>query len=348
MQITHKLFGTTQHGIDVLQYTITNESGAYVSILTLGGIIREIVVPDSEGILNNVALGYDCVQHYEKDTAFLGAAIGRSAGRISNATITIDTITYPLSKNNGENNLHGGPNGFDKQVWDASEYVTKDQASLVLNYRSPDMEEGFPGELDCTITYSFNNNHELTLKYICTTDKKTFVNLTNHCYFNLSGDFTKTHYNHSLQINAPNYVETDAASIPTGIASVTNTPFDFTTKKAIGLDIDSNNQQIVFGQGYDHPFVLDKTIEGPCVVVSEPTSGRIMEVYTDEACVVFYSGNFLTDRIPASGNISIVKRSAFCLETQYYPDALNAPFIPSKFLEPGQFYRTSTTYKFST
>lgn len=347
MQITNKVFGTTQQGDKVIQYTLTNDSGAYVSILTLGGIIREIVVPDKSGTLKNVALGYDDVSSYEKDTAFLGAAIGRSAGRISNASITIDEITYPLTKNDGINNLHGGPKAFDKQLWEASESVTNDKASLVLNYLSPDGEEGFPGELDCTITYSFSNENELTLKYVCTTDKKTFVNLTNHCYFNLSGDFTKTHYDHIMKANAPQYVETNNTSIPIGIVSVKDTPFDFTSPKAIGQDIDADHQQIQFGQGYDHPLVLDKSIEGPCVVVTEPTTGRVMEVVTNEDCVVFYSGNFLTNVLPASGNVSIVKRCAFCLETQYFPDALNAPFITSKYLEPGQFYRTSTTYKFS-
>lgn len=347
MQITSKLFGTTSSNKEVFQYTLTNDAGSYISVLTLGGILREIVVPDQNGQLSNVCLGYDTVAYYEKDTAFLGAAIGRSSGRISGANLVIDNVNYPLSKNDGNNNLHGGPNGLDKQIWDASEYVTADKASLTLHYLSPDMEEGFPGELDCNITYSFNNDNELTIKYVCTTDKKTFVNLTNHCYFNLSGDFTKTHYEHLMKMNAKQYLETDATSIPTGIVPVETTPFDFTIEKPIGRDIDSEHEQIRFGKGYDHPFVIDKTAQGPCVVVTEPSSGRTMEVTTDEDCVVFYSGNFLTGELPASGDVKFIKRCAFCLETQYYPDSVNAPFIESKFLEPGQLYRTSTTYKFS-
>jgi len=347
MNITSNLFGTTQHGEEVFQYTLTNNSGAYVSILTLGGIIQKIVVPDKKGDFTNISLGFDDVASYEKDTSFLGAAIGRSAGRISGATLTIDEINYPLTSNDGKNNLHGGPNAFDKKVWEASEYVSNDKASLTLHYLSPDLEEGFPGELDCTMTYSFNDNNELTIKYVCTTDKKTFVNLTNHCYFNLSGDFSSTHYNHMMKVASNTYVETDNTSIPKAIVTVENTPFDFRIAKAIGQDIDSDHEQIKFGQGYDHPFIIDKSIEGPCVIVAEPNSGRVMEVTTDEECVVFYSGNFLTSAIVASGNVPVVKRSAFCLETQYYPDALNAPFIASKFLEPGQVYRTSTTYKFS-
>lgn len=347
MQITSKLFGTTKANKEVYQYTLTNDSGAYVSILTLGGTLREIVVPDQNGVLGNVCLGYDDVASYEQDTAFLGAAIGRSSGRISGANLVIDGVSYPLAKNDGENNLHGGPNALDKQIWEASEYVTADKANLTLHYLSPDMEEGFPGELDCNITYSFNNDNELTIKYVCTTDKKTFVNLTNHCYFNLSADFTKTHYEHMMKMNASRYVETDSTSIPTGIVPVADTPFDFTTAKPIGRDIDAQHEQIIFGKGYDHPFVLDKDAVGPGVVVSEPTTGRVMEVTTDEDCVVFYSGNFLTGALPASGNVTFVKRCSFCLETQYYPDAINAPFIESKFLEPGQVYRTSTTYKFS-
>jgi aldose 1-epimerase len=207
MQLSSQLFGTTKDGIEVTQYTITNPSGAYISVLTLGGIIREIVVPDSQGTFKNVALGYDRVEHYEQDTAYLGAAIGRSAGRISKASFVIDDVTYPLAKNNGENNLHGGPNGFHSRVWDASEFITADRISLVLNYRSPDLEEGFPGELDSTITYTFNTENELTIKYICTTDKKTFVNLTNHCYFNLSGDFTATHYSHMNKEASPRFAE---------------------------------------------------------------------------------------------------------------------------------------------
>ncbi len=347
MKITNKEYGTTKKGELVYEYTMTNDQGASVSILTLGCIISKINVPDSAGNIKNVVVGFDTIEGYETCPGFIGAVIGRSSGRISKAILTIDDVNYPLAKNDGENNLHGGPNALDKAIWSASEYQDNNKMSLTLNYLSPDMEEGFPGELDCNVTYTFTNENSLTIKYTCTTDKKTFVNMTNHSYFNLSGDFNTLATDHIMQIHSNNIVAVDEFTIPKGLLPVSNTPFDFRTPKTISQDINADHEQIKFGSGYDHAFELNKDVTGPNIIVEDPKTERVMEIVTDAKCVVFYSGNFLLPKFVAYEKTPLQSRAAFCLETQYYPDAINAPFVESKFLEPGQVYRTSTTFKFS-
>jgi aldose 1-epimerase len=346
MKISSIPFGKTKKGIEVFEYTMTNDLGASVSILNLGGIISKIQVPDSKGNLANVVIGFDTVKAYEKCTGFVGAAIGRSAGRISNANLCIDQRDYPLAKNDGNNNLHGGPNALDKAIWSVSEFQDKNKMSLILHYTSPDMEEGFPGQLDCNINYSFTNENALTIRYSCTTDKKTFVNMTNHSYFNLSGDLSTKITDHLLQIKADQLIAVHEDTIPKAIVSVEGTAFDFRSPKAIGQDIDANEEQILFGKGYDHAFELNPNCQGPNIIAEDPKTGRIMEVTTDAKCLVFYSGNFLSDSDHANADIALHPRAAFCLETQYYPDSINADFIESKFLEPDQIYRTTTTFKF--
>lgn len=346
MEISKKLFGKTQAGDDVMEYTLTNEAGASVSILNLGGIIRSINVPDQDGVFKNVAISYDDVQKYETYDGYIGAMIGRVGGRISGASFDIDDTTYTLAKNDGNNNLHGGLNAFDKQIWEVSEYCSQEKASITLHHMSPDMTEGFPGNLDCTVSYSFDKTNALTLQYTCTTDKKTFVNMTNHCYFNLSGDYTTTIHDHELEIQATRYTPVNEETIATCLSPVEGTVFDFRVAKPIGKNINDDVEQIRIAGGYDHAFELNQPSSAPLIVAKDPKTGRIMEVTTDAACVVFYSGNYVDNTFIASDNIPLQKQAAFCLETQYYPDALNAPFVESRFLEPGQIYRTKTTYRF--
>ena len=347
MTITRKEFGITQNNQQVHEYTMTNDSGSSVSVLTLGGIISQLRVPDDEGNIKNIVVSFDSIKGYESCPAFIGAAIGRTSGRISNAILTIDDVDYPLAKNNGENNLHGGPNSLDKAIWSVSEYQDDSKMSLILNYVSPDMEEGFPGELDFNITYTFTTDNALTIKYTCTTDKKTFVNMTNHSYFNLSGDFTTKITDQILQIHSDKIVAIREDIIPKALLPVNMTPFDFRFPKTIGKDIDADHEQIKFGSGYDHAFELQQPVNGPNIVVEDPKTKRTMEITTDARCVVLYTGNLLSEEFIARENIPLHPRVAFCLETQDYPDAINATFVEAKLLEPGQIYRTQTTFKFS-
>ena len=346
MEISKKLFGNTKNGEEVLQYTLSNDKGANVSILNLGGIIREINVPDQDGLIKNVVIGYDDVEKYQTYGGYIGAMIGRVGGRISNASFDIDGTTYTLAKNDGNNNLHGGSEGFDSIIWEVTEFCNSEKASLILHHISPDMNEGFPGTLDCNVTYTFDNNNALSIQYTCTTDKKTFVNLTNHSYFNLSGDYTTTIHDHELKILADHFTPVDEETIATGIAPVAGTVFDFRKGKTIGENIHDDVSQLRIAGGYDHAFELNQPSSDALVIVNDPKTGRTMEVTTDAACVVFYSGNYLNDSFIAGGNIPLQKQAAFCLETQYYPDAINAPFVNDVFLEPGQIYRTKTTYTF--
>lgn len=346
MNIICKEFGTTQKGNLIHEYTLVNDAGASASVITYGGAISKIMVPDKEGNLANVVVGFKDVEGYENCPDFIGAAIGRSGGRIAGGKLTIDGVLYQLPKNQGENNLHGGNNSLDKAIWEASEYMDSEKASVTLHYLSPDMEEGFPGNLDCNITYTFNNENELTIRYVCTTDKKTFVNLTNHSYFNLSGDYTTKITDHQLMMKADHLVAVDDVTIPTAIVPVTGTAFDFTASKPIGQDIDADEEQIRFGSGYDHAFQLNQPTDGPHMVASDPKSGRVMEVTTKEQCVVFYTGNFLQKEFITVDGTPLHSRAAFCLETQYYPDSMNHDFIQPKFLSPDEIYRTKTTFKF--
>ena len=347
MLISNQPFGKTSTGLPVTQYTMTNNNGASVSVLNLGGIISQILVPDRDGNLDNVVVGFKSVQDYENCPDFIGAAIGRSAGRIANGNLVIDGETYKLPLNQAPNNLHGGSNGLDKQIFEVTEQLSGQAASITLHYLSPDLEEGFPGNLDVNITYSFNDENILTLKYVCTTDRKTFVNLTNHSYFNLSGDYTTKTTDHELMIKADYFVAVDETTIPVAVIPVKDTPFDFTAKKALGTHIDAEDEQIRLGSGYDHAFQLNQPTDGPHIVAFDPKTGRGMEVTTKEACVVLYSGNFLKKEYITAEGTELHPRAAFCLETQYYPDSMNNDFIEPKFLSPGEIYRTVTSFKFT-
>jgi aldose 1-epimerase len=348
---TKTSFGKTADGKPVDLYLLKNKNGVEVAITTYGGAVVSLKVPDRNGKLGDVALGYDSLEGYENDRAYLGAIVGRYANRIAHAQFSLDGKTYTLAKNNGDNSLHGGIKGFNKKVWTAKAIPGKDDQSLELSYLSKDGEEGFPGNLKVTVTYMLMDSNKLRIEYSATTDKKTVVNLTNHSYFNLAGAGSGDILGHILQIEADKFTPVNSGLIPTGeLRDVTGTPFDFRKPTAIGARIDSDDEQIKLGGGYDHNFVLRRKAGDPISLaarVVEPASGRILEVWTTEPGVQFYTGNFLDGSAHGKGGVAYAKRSAFCLETQHFPDSPNQPKFPSVVLSPGEHYHTTTIYKFS-
>ncbi|MFX0555178.1 aldose epimerase family protein [Maribacter sp. CXY002] len=343
-------YGTTTDGKKVALFTLKNKGGIEVEIITYGGRITSLKSPDKEGNLKNVVLGFDNLAQYEEDNPYFGALIGRYGNRIAKGKFTIGDKEYQLAQNNGDNNLHGGLKGFDKQVWDAEISEGETSVSLILSYTSQDMEEGFPGTLETKVTYTLNDHDSLDVLYEATTDKATVVNLTQHAYFNLSGDFSKPILDHIVEIDADHYLPVDSGLIPTGeLASVEGTPFDFRQPKMVGQDISVENEQLKLGGGFDHCWVLNNQSKGYREVASayEPASGRYLEVFTDEPGIQFYTGNFLDGTLPApTGNYE--QRSGLCLETQHYPDSPNQSDFPSVLLEPGEKYMTKTSFKLST
>ena len=347
---TKEPFGVMPDGTKIERYTLSSGHGMKVRILTYGGIVQSLEVPDRRGRPGNVALGFAKLDGYLSDTyktenPYFGALIGRYGNRIGKAQFTLDGTTYKLSANDGENTLHGGTKGFNQQVWRV-EGATG--STLRLSYTSKDGEEGFPGTLKTTVTYAVTPKNELRIGYQATTDKPTVVNLTNHTYFNLAGEGSGDAYGHRLQINASRYTPVDSTLIPTGeLAPVKGTPLDFTTPHAIGERIRDGYQQMVYGRGYDHNWVLNGTGMKTAARVTEPTTGRVMEVRTTEPGLQFYSGNFLTGRLVGTSGKMYRQGEAFCLETQHFPDSPNKPNFPSTTLRPGQTYDTSTVYAFS-
>lgn len=346
-------FGKTREGQQVDLYVLTNKNGVEVAITNYGGAVVSLKVPDRHGTLEDIVLGYDSVDGYVSDKSYFGAIVGRYANRIAHAQFSLDGTTYPLAKNNGENSLHGGIKGFNKAVWAAKEVPSKDGQSLELTYLSKDGEEGFPGKLQVRVVYTLTDANELKIEYSATADKKTVVNLTNHAYFNLlgvglgSGDII----GHVLMIEADKFTPVDSGLIPTGeLRDVMGTPFDFRNSTAIGARIDSNDEQIKLGGGYDHNFVLRRKMGDPISLaarVVERASGRILEVWTTEPGVQFYTGNFLDGSARGKGGVAYAKRVAFCLETQHFPDSPNQPKFPSVVLNLGERYQSTTIYKFS-
>jgi len=350
MKIEKKLFGKTPEGMPVDLYTLTNANGMQVKITNYGGIITNIFVPDKNGLLGDVVLGYDNLDDYIKNNPYFGCIVGRYANRIAKGQFTIDSKTYTLAKNNGPNHLHGGIKGFDKVVWEAREIKGEDFVGLALKYLSRDGEEGYPGNLSVKVTYKLTNDNELRIDYQATTDKKTIVNLTNHSYFNLRDAGASSILDHVLMINADKFTPVDETLIPTGeLRSVEGTPFDFRQPHQIGERINADDEQIKFGGGYDHNFVLNgQTGELRLAAkVFEPKTGRVLEVFTTEPGVQFYSGNFLDGTITGKYGTVYKHRHGFCLETQHYPDSPNHPDFPSVVLNPGEKYQTSTIFKFS-
>src|SRR5882672_399975 len=347
-----KAFGTTPDGKSADLYILTNKNGVEVSITNYGGIVVSLKVPDRQGKLGDVVLGFDTLDGYVADKSYFGALIGRYGNRIGGAKFSIDGVTYTLAKNNGENVLHGGIVGFNKKLWEARDVSKGNEPALELKYTSKDGEEGFPGNLITTVVYTLTNKNELRIEYSATTDKKTVLNLTNHSYFNLAGPGSGDILKSVLRVNADKFTPVDAGLIPTGeLKSVEGTPFDFRTPTGIGARIDADDGQIKLGQGYDHNFVLSKEKpSGPTLAarVEEPTTGRVLEVWTTEPGVQFYTANFLDGTVHGKGGISYGRRTAFCLETQHFPDSPNKPSFPSTVLSPGQHYHTTTIYKFLT
>jgi aldose 1-epimerase len=344
-------FGATADGEAVELYTLTNSNGVKAKIMTYGGILVSLEVPDRNGKLADVVLGYETLSDYVSNNPYFGATVGRYANRIANGEFTLDGTKYSLAKNNGENHLHGGIKGFDKVVWAAESFKEEAAAGLKLTYLSKDGEEGYPGNLKCTVTYTLTNDNGLKISFDAQTDKATVVNLSHHSYFNLAGQGNGDILGHKLMINASRFTPVDEGLIPTGeLRSVKGTPMDFTEPAAIGARINEDDQQLKYGGGYDHNWVLSKTSSDEpdlAVRVYEPTSGRVMEVYTTEPGVQFYAGNFLDGSITGKGNKVYKHRYGFCLEPQHFPDSANKQNFPSVVLRPGQRYAHITTYKFS-
>jgi aldose 1-epimerase len=339
-------YGTTPDGQPVEQYTLTNANGIEVGIITYGGIITSILAPDRSGERRNIVLGFNTLDDYVHKNRYFGCITGRFANRIADARFTLDSKVYTLAVNNGVNALHGGLVGFDKRVW-AAQAV---QMGVALTYTSVDGEEGYPGNLEVTVMYSLSADNSLRIDYTATTDAPTPINLTNHSYFNLSGEGSGAITDHILTLYADHYTPVNANIIPTGeIASVVGTPFDFRTRTPIGLRIDADDAQIKLGGGYDHNYVINRPDDESLVLtalVEDPASGRTLETLTTEPGVQLYTGNFLDGSVVGSGGKPYEKRGGFCLETQHYPDSPNQPAFPNTILRPGEEYRTTTVYRF--
>jgi len=349
-QITKESFGTSPEGKAVEVYTLKNAKGAEARIMTYGGVVLSLKMPDKSGQFGDVVLGCDKLEDYTKTppVPYFGALIGRYGNRIGKAQFTLDGQTYKLSANDHGNTLHGGNKGFDKVLWTATDKQTDAGPSLVLNYTSKDGEEGYPGTLNVTATYTLTDNNELRLDFTATTDKDTVVNLTHHGYFNLAGKGDIL--GHIVTIPADNITPVDAGLIPLGtLQPVDGTPFDFRKPMAIGARIDADNAQLKLGPGYDHNWVINKKAGELSLMarVSEPTTGRVMEVWSTEPALQFYTGNFLDGTIKGKGGAVYQKHGAFCMEPQHYPDSPNKPQFPSTELKPGETYKNTIIYRFS-
>lgn len=368
--LASQLYGTTSGGIDVYEYTLTNAKGMEVKIITYGGIITSVKVPDRKHKMANVTLGFNNLNDYEtKNNPYFGAIIGRYGNRIAKGRFTLDTVTYCLDANNGPNSLHGGAKGFDKQVWTVTKEINDPKGvGIELHYLSPEGdgwtgmapnaaclptdELGYPGNLDTFVTYILNDKNQIVINYKATTDAPTVVNLTNHAYWNLAGEGTGTIYDHLLMLNAGNFTPVDATLIPTGdIVPVSGTPFDFSKRKAIADGIRSDDEQIVFGRGFDHNWVLNPPKPNQSLTLAaklfDPSSGRRLVIWTDQPGIQFYAGNFLDGTLYGTSNRAYRQSDGLALETQHYPDSPNHPDFPATVLIPGDTYESTTIYAFS-
>ncbi|WP_072403253.1 aldose epimerase family protein [Flaviramulus basaltis] len=343
-------FGKTEDGISIEQYALKNANGIEMNVITYGGRITSLKVPNKNGDLENVVLGFDNIEDYQKDNPFFGALIGRYGNRIAKGKFTLEGNEYNLATNDGSNHLHGGVNGYDRVIWKAEPIKEMENSSLRLTYLSKDGEEGYPGNLNITVVYTLTKDNAVEVTYEATTDKTTVVNLTQHAYFNLTGDFSKDILGHDVVLNADAYLPVDATLIPTGeIKKVEGTPFDFTSSKKIGKEINTDNEQLKLGKGYDHCWVLNGEKDAMRFAASayDEASGRFMEVFSDEPGIQFYTGNFLDGTLPMPNGGTYGHRTGFCLETQHFPDSPNQNEFPSVILKPGETYSTKTTFKFS-
>ena len=346
MSVHKESFGQTPDGMQVDLYTLANAKGLRARIISYGAILVSLEVPDRDGNVADITLGYNSLDDYLKRGGLFGAVVGRYANRIGGAKFALDGVPYELAANNRPNHIHGGRKGFDKVVWRLEDLKAEDhQAAVKLSYVSQDGEEGYPGNLACSVTYTLTDENELKIGYEAETDKATVVNLTNHSYFNLASHGAGDVLGHVLMLNADKYTVFDDALIPTGeIRSVKGTPFDFTTPTPIGARIGQ------VGAGYDQNYVLNGGEGSPplCARVSEPTSGRVMEVRTTEPGVQLYTGNWLNSSVTGKGGKVYGKHGGFCLETQHFPDSPNKPDFPSVVLKPGQKFTSVTAFKFTT
>ncbi|MGK9367850.1 aldose epimerase family protein [Melioribacter sp. Ez-97] len=348
-KITQDNFGIAPDGSPVFLYTMKNSNGMTVKLTNYGASLVSIVTPDKDGNFADVIAGFDSLSGYVNDNSFIGVTVGRYANRIGKGKFRIDDNEYQLTINDGNNHLHGGVKGFHKLVWD-SDIVAGDTSSyVVMKLRSPDGYEGYPGNVDVEVKFSLNDNNDLVIEYTGSTDKPTILNLTNHAYYNLSGNFENTILDHILTINADNFTPIDSELIPTGeIAPVDNTPMDFRKPAAIGARINDDYTQLKYGKGYDHNWALNgyNGKVRKAVTVTDPESGRVLEIFTDQPGIQFYSGNFLNGTIVGKGGIKYNYRTALCLEPQFFPDSPNKDNFASPLLRPGELYRQKTVYHF--
>jgi aldose 1-epimerase len=349
--IEKKAFGKTKDGINIDQFLLKNQNGMEINAINYGGIITSWKAKDRNGNYKDIVLGFNNLYEYEANSPYFGAIIGRYGNRIAKGKFTLNEENYTLALNNDENHLHGGLKGFDKVVWDAKEVVNDSSASLVLSYVSKDMEEGYPGNLRIQVIYTLDNNDELSVKYQAVSDKTTIINLTQHSYFNLSADFNKNILDHEIVINADSFLPIDSTLIPTGeIRNVSGTSFDFRKPKKVGEEINTLNKQLMFGNGYDHCWVLNNQDQGLRFVASayDSETGRLLEIFSDQPGIQFYSGNFLDGTLKSKIGGTYDFRSGFCLETQHYPNSPNEKNFPSVILRPEEKYVTETIFKFSS
>jgi aldose 1-epimerase len=345
-------FGVTPAGVSVEAFTLASSSGIRVRFLSLGGIIQSVEVPDRNGILDDVALGYDSLDGYLGDKAYLGPIVGRYANRIANGRFTVDGRQYRLPTNDGVNHLHGGPGGFHRAPWSVSPFRSEGLTGAVLEYTSESGEQGYPGTLTARVIYSLNDDGELAVEYHAITSEATPVNLTQHTYFNLAGQGRGDIGDHTLMVNASHFTPVDEALSPTGeLRSVIGTPFDFTISHPIGDRIDADDEQLRRGGGYDHNFVLRHPSGGGVTFAArlqDPGSGRVLEIETTEPGIQVYSGNSLPDRMKGKAGRTYGRRGGIALETQHFPDSPNKPDFPSTILRPGEELRSRTIYRFTT
>lgn len=348
--ITSKPYGEFE-GQPVTRFTLNNSNGVVAEIIDYGGIVVSLKTPDRDGTIDDVVLGYDDFSGYQNDKAYLGAVAGRYANRIAKGKFSIDGSEFQLATNNGPNHLHGGVRGFDKRMWKSTAVMHDGQPQLKLEYLSADGEEGYPGNLQVTMTYTLTEKNELKIEYRATTDKPTLCNLTHHSYWNLGGSTSQSILDHELQFHCDRFTPTDETSIPTGeLRAVKGTPFDFTAPKKIGQHIEADNAQLKIGKGYDHNLVVNGeagTLR-PVARVHQENTGRVMELLTTDVGVQFYSGNFLDGTVTGRNGKTFAHRSAICLECQRFPNSPNEADFPSAVLRPGEVYEKTTVYRFST
>lgn len=350
LKISKSLFGKLPNGDKVEQYHLENANGVKLNVITYGARITNLEVPNKNGDFENVVLNFNNLEDYSRDNPFFGAVIGRYGNRIAKGEFSLNGSQFTLATNDGVNHLHGGTIGFDRVLWTAEPIEGLDDSSLKLTYLSPDGEEGYPGNLNVTVVYTLTKDNSLKVSYEAVSDKTTVVNLTQHAYFNLTGDFDKDILGHEIVIHADAFLPVDATLIPTGeIRAVEGTPFDFRTPKTIRKEITAKNEQLSLGLGYDHCWVLNGDMDTIRIAASayDKDSGRFMEVFTDEPGIQLYTGNFLDDTLPMPNGGTYGHRTGFCLETQHYPDSPNQKEFPSVVLNPGEKYNSTTTFKFS-